>query len=99
VRVLRDQYPDLFSFFGVRFHQDWDLDARDDSGVIDDFLNEEPGEFIDAVRHEIRALIELDLSESELQEAVWRDLGCYYDPTPSGLSMTQWVQTVAARLG
>jgi hypothetical protein len=96
--VLRDKYPDLYQFLAGRFNQDWDLFGSDDEAVIDGFLHEEPREFVDAVRRQIRALMELRLPESELQEAVWGDLGCEYDPTSYGLSMTQWLQAVASRL-
>jgi CdiI immunity protein len=97
-RVLRDRYPDLDQFLAGRFHQDWPLDASNDLGMIELFLSEEPPEFVDSVRRQIRALIGLGLSEQELQDAVWRDFGCEYDPTIDGLSVTQWVQSVAARL-
>jgi CdiI immunity protein len=96
--MLREQFPDLYQFFAGRFNQDWDLFAPDDGGVIEGFLREEPPEFVNAVRREISALIGLGLPEHVLQQAVWRDLGCSYDPTPDGVSMTQWIQSVSERL-
>jgi CdiI immunity protein len=92
------QFPDLYQFFGGRFNQDWDLDAPDDSGVIKRFKSEEPPEFVHAVREQLHALIRLELPEDELQTVVWRDLGCYFDPTYDGGSMRAWVLSVADRL-
>jgi hypothetical protein len=40
----------------------------------------------------------LQLREKAFQDAIWRDLGCYYDPTPDGLTMSQWVRSIAVRL-
>ena len=94
-----ERFPDLFQFFAGYFNQDWDLDAPDDDGVIEGFLREEPREFVDAVRREIRAFIGLRLPEDVLQQAVWRDLGCSYDPAADGVSMTQWIRSVSERLG
>lgn len=93
-----DKFPDLYQFFAGRFNQDWDLDAPDDTGVIERFLHEEPPEFVTAARQQLNALIALELPEEELQRVLFQDLGCYYDATHDGGSVTTWARSVAARL-
>ena len=94
--VMRDDLPHLFQFFAGRFHQDWDVDAEDDDGVIERFLLEEPEDFATAVRIELRSLLDMRLGEDELRRATWEDLGCEYNAV--GSSTRAWLQSVARRL-
>jgi len=96
VGSLADQFPELREFFGGYFHQDWDIDARDDDGVIRLYLREASPEDVAAVRRQLHGLLELGLSEAELADRLYSDLGSYYLPTDG---IADWLRSVRERLG
>lgn len=91
-------FSELRAFFGSYFHQDWKLDAPDDNGIIRLFLEDASEENVAAVRADIDSLLALGLSEAEMQSAVFWNLGCYYKPG-YGITTTEWIRSVRARLG
>jgi hypothetical protein len=87
--MMRDRYPELHQFFGGYYHQDWRMDHSTTEAVLHSFIG-------DSAPHE-RAMISaqlrevLALSDAQLADAVF-DLGAYYDPTPDGQTMREWLQ-------
>jgi hypothetical protein len=84
----------LQQLFGA-FHQDWDLDAPTDDGIIARFIADHPSK--DELRG-LAALIE-DFIESyrddnALKEALLRELWCEYSP----VSARDWLHHVAMTL-
>jgi hypothetical protein len=87
---------DLYQFLATNFHQDWDLEADDWQGIVDNYVNEDPiagplrelAQEIDDLR-EARA-------EPELKQFLVYTVGVDYGPQP--LSYKEWLGQVADRL-
>lgn len=88
--------PDLYQFLGAYFHQDWDLEADDWTGVVDNYVNDDP------VPGPLRALAqEIDVlranrAEANLPQFMVRIVGVCYSPEP--LTYKQWLGHIADRL-
>jgi hypothetical protein len=96
VDELRERFPELYQFFGGYFHEDWDLDAEDDAGVVRFFKSLAPSERVLEVRRQLEAFLSLGLPEEETQKAVWHSFGCAYDP--GELPMRSWLQRIRREL-
>jgi hypothetical protein len=94
---VKERYPALWQFFGCYFHQDWVIEAADDSGLVQLFLDSEPGDEADRVRAELDLLLAGPRTEAETGE-ILRHLGCDYDPAQTGLSDSDWLQRVRTLL-
>lgn len=87
---------DLYQFLGGYFHQDWDLEADDWEGVVDNYVNDDP------VAGPLRTLAEeIDYlrttrTEAELSQFLLRTAGAYYNPRP--LTYKVWLAQLAERL-
>lgn len=75
---------ELDQFFGAYFHQDWDLEADDWQGIVDNYVAEDPtpgpllrlAEEIDDLRR--------SGNEAELKEFLVRQVGVDYGPARRG---------------
>jgi hypothetical protein len=85
---------DLFQFFGGYFHQDWALDYKSDEDAVKDFRTEASPDQIAAVIREIDELLSMGYSEEELRRIAHRELACDYNPSPDGLTMSDWIRRV-----
>jgi len=91
----RDPWNTIKNFFAGYFNQDYDMDAPDEDGVIQNYLRDH------TKTQEVRDLIE-DIEEymrdhpddAELQRLLLDDLGCYYATTADGLTARQWMTHV-----
>ncbi len=87
---------DLRQFLGAYFHQDWDLEAADWQGVVDNYVNDDP------VAGPLRTLAqEIDnlrttRVETDLSQFLVRSVGVYYAPEP--LTYNEWLRQIANRL-
>jgi CdiI immunity protein len=87
---------DLHRFFAAYFHQDWDLEADDWEGIVDDYIN------ADAVGGHLRSLAQEidDLREArpepDLEQFLVYAVGVYYEPKP--LTYKEWLGQIADRL-
>lgn len=87
---------ELYQFLATNFHQDWDLEADDWQGIVDNYVDEDPtpvsllrlAEQIDDLR--------VSLLEQELQEFLVRQVGVDYGPVP--LKYGEWLGEIANRL-
>jgi len=91
-------YPDLEQFLGCHFHQDWDLDFDNWVAGVSQFLSNWPPQFVLAVRKELNRLLARGLEDQELGRLLLCELGCYYDPTPDGISYTEWLCQIRDQL-
>ena len=96
-RLFSDDLPHLSQFLGAYFHQDWDLDDPDEQEVLNRFMRSEGEDRVRAARVELNRLLAMPFDDEELSDIVFRDLGCYYSPTPNR-AMRQWLRSVAERL-
>ena len=86
--------PNLFQFFGGYFHQDFALDYTSDEDAVKDFRNEASPDEIAAVVREIDELLSMGYSEEVLRRIAHRELACDYNPSPAGLTMSDWIRRV-----
>lgn len=88
---------ELDQFFGAYFHQDWDLEAADWQGIVDNYANADP------VAEPLRMLAqEIDdmraaRSEPDLSQFLLRRISVCYDPRPEA-TFREWPGQIAARL-
>lgn len=87
---------DLYQFLATNFHQDWDLEADDWQGIVDNYVNEDP------IAGPLRVLAqEIDdlrdaRAEPELKQFLVYTVGVDYGPQP--LSYKEWLGQIADRL-
>jgi hypothetical protein len=87
---------DLYQFFAAYFHQDWDLEADDWEGIVDNYVNEDPiAEPLRALAQEIDDLREAR-PEPDLKQFLVRTVGVDYLPGP--LTYKEWLGQIADRL-
>lgn len=87
---------ELYQFLATNFHQDWDLEADDWQGIVDNYVDEDPtfaplqllAEQIDDLRG--------SRQEPELKEFLVRQVGVDYGPAP--LTYGEWLKEIANRL-
>ncbi len=95
---LNKRFPDLEQFFGCYFHQDWQYLYGSAEMAIEDYANDSSRDELSYTVQELDKLMSLGLSEAELDDAMYRELHCYYNPKPSGRSMTEWLRWVRSTL-
>ncbi|ANI41648.1 contact-dependent growth inhibition system immunity protein [Mycolicibacterium vaccae] len=86
---------ELYQFLATNFHQDWDLEADDWQGIVDNYVDEDPtpapllrlAEQIDELRK--------SRPEPQLKEFLVRQVGVHYGPAP--LTYDEWLKEVANR--
>ena len=86
----------LYQFLATNFHQDWDLEADDWQGIVDNHVkdNQSAGA-LQALAQEVDHLREA-CSEKELRQFLVHSVGVDYGPEP--LSYGDWLGLVAGRL-
>jgi CdiI immunity protein len=89
-----ERFPELAQFFGCYFHQDWDIEAADDEGLVRLYLSQEPESSITAARRELDEFLAEDLSEDELATTLLHSFGCYYSPTFFGFTTRRWLERI-----
>jgi len=93
-----DQFPNLTQFFSSYFHQDWPLEAETASDVVNNYLSSEPPESIEATSEELSKLLEMPISEPDLETFILDELGCYYDPKSENQTVREWLESVQQSL-
>ena len=86
----------LYQFFAAYFHQDWDLEADDWEGIVDNYVNEDPvAEPLRSLAQEIDELRQAR-EESDLRQFLVYTVGVDYGPQP--LTYREWLGQIADRL-
>ena len=87
----------LFQFFGAYFHEDFVLEGKPQE-IVERFIKDTAPDQRMAIGRAIVKYCDALPTDSELREKLFRELGCYYDPTADGMSEREWLLGVAARL-
>lgn len=88
---------ELEQFLGAYFHQDWDLEADDWQGIVDNYVNANPvAESLRALAQEIDD-VRASRSEPDLTQFLIRGVGICYDPRAE-VTFKEWLAQIAARL-
>ncbi|MGE2737720.1 contact-dependent growth inhibition system immunity protein [Mycolicibacterium vaccae] len=87
---------ELYQFLATNFHQDWDLEAEDWQGIVDNYVDEDPTpapllRLADEI-DELRA----SRPEPQLKEFLVRQVGVDYGPAP--LTYGEWLEQIADRI-
>ena len=88
----------LRQFFGCYFHQDWNLDQPNTQAVVAEYMRVATQEKCYALAVEILKYSESHLSDSELEEGLYSELGCYFRPSGGQISAKAWLQSITAQL-
>jgi hypothetical protein len=88
----------LEKFFSAYFNQDWNCDAENPEGVVRGFKAEATPEERTMLAAAIVKYAAGFASDKELEEGLFRELGCYYMPSGVGLSCKVWLEHIAEEL-
>ena len=88
----------LSSFFSAYFHEDWPCEAESPEAVIDGYVRTATPNDVRSLGHAIQDYSQAFASNTELEEKLFTDLGCYYRPSAQGLSPKAWLENVANQL-
>ncbi|SRR6266851_374752 len=95
---MSDKKELLAQFFGGYFHEDWKLDAKSPSEVVDAYRKDFNSEQRLVLSKAILEYSQSFCLDSELRSGLFHELGCYYDPSADGLSTRDWLQSVSSQL-
>jgi hypothetical protein len=87
------------NFFSAYFHEDWAEEAGTPEAVITGYLAE--GWSFEEMRQlaiEIESLGELYIEDADLEEALFSELGCYYQPSADGVAAHTWLSALSRTL-
>ena len=87
--------PEMQQFLGGHFHQDWDLEAEDWQGVVDNFAADETSVELYALAHSIDTLRDT-CDEDQLKVVMPTQALCAYNPRPK--TYQEWLSQIAERL-
>src|SRR5687767_15749357 len=93
----RDLYPNLHVLIAGYFHQDWDLDGPTWEAVASRYVSDATRDQVNALRTELRSLLDATAREDDLRLVVLHELEGEYDPPDS--SMRDWLEAVLRRIG
>jgi hypothetical protein len=88
----------LSSFFSAYFHEDWRCDADSTEAVVTEYARTATLEDMHSLGEAILDFSREFVSEEQLEEELYRTLGCYYQPSAVGLSAKAWLAGVARQL-
>ena len=92
-----EDYEALDRFIGNWFHQDWDLEARSWPELVDKFKVVASKERVQQVHVQLKALLKATKDDTALDELVFEEFGCGYDPRPDH-SLREWLIELADAL-
>jgi len=93
-----DAASELFQFFGGYFHQDCFVDDATADEVISRYCQEHDAGAMWHLAFAIDSYAATFTSDAALEEALFRELSCYYMPSADGLTVRAWLEHVASSL-
>ena len=92
----RDRLKD---FFAAYFHEDWLVDAAGPDEVISAYLNDGPTrDELLGLSDSILRFADGGLDDARLEQALFAELGCYYQPSIDQVSARAWLEQIATTL-
>ena len=99
--MIRDEFPEFYQFLGLCYHQDWDItcpDYPDTLAAAAAYATMNPATSVRRLRDEIVAFIARPFSGVQVREIMLHDLRCEYLPEADGMTYSEWLGRVAARI-
>ena len=88
----------LYQFFGGYFNQDWDLDAASPEEVVLDFKRESDPKEVQELAQSILRYADKFKNDADLDNALFKELDCYYSPSLKGQSAKSWLIGISEML-
>lgn len=89
----------LEQFLGAYIHQDWDIEYPNYVSMLIEFIASTSSDVIKGVICDFETLLSKNLSEDELADIAFNELGCYLNPVPLGVTYSQWFIDLKRILG
>lgn len=90
-----DSVKMLEEFFGTFFHEDFLVDAGSADAVITRYVDLMPKDHRLELSKAIRQYAATFSSDVELENSLYRELGCYYRPSGEQISARSWLKKIA----
>lgn len=97
--ITKAQRERLYQFFAGYFHEDWSVEADSPDQVLSAFVRQRGGGCdLEELSRSIVAFVREYPKDDEIDEALFKELGCYYSPRAEGILTRSWLLSVAAKL-
>jgi hypothetical protein len=97
--AMSSAHPEeLLDFFGAYFHEDWTLDDETPDLVLERYIRDATPTETARVANAIDAFAAAIADDSKLDEALFKELGCYYLSSADRQSTRAWLEHVCATL-
>ncbi|WP_460149149.1 contact-dependent growth inhibition system immunity protein [Pseudomonas sp. S3_E10] len=95
---MKQDYFELQQFLAGYFNQDWPEDHESANDVIDFFISEADADTINKVLIELDKLIACKKTEQELEDYLFKCIGCYYYYRNEWKDGETWLRHIASTL-
>jgi len=97
--ITTDQRDKLRQFFGAYFHQDWDIEFGTPDQALSAFIRQQvERSALEELSRSIVTFVHEHPDDADLDEALFKELGCEYFPPGHGILTRAWLLSVAATL-
>jgi hypothetical protein len=96
--MTRESVEALSQLLGCYFHQDWPCEYGTDLEGLQSMVENEPRERIIKGVAEIDRFLATHRSETELCEIMTGAIGCYFNPSATGITYRDWLSRVRSIL-
>lgn len=95
---MNKDYPELQQFLAGYFNEDWVDEHKSADDVINFFMSEASVGMLSRVQQELKKLILVEQSEQELQDYLFKHIGCGYYYPSEWKDGKSWLNHVASVL-
>ena len=96
--MKQHSFPTLEQALAGYLHQDFLCDYSNADEAIAAFVSSEPLDLVASARKELRQFIPL-VERANNPGEVLLGIGCYYDPSPDGMTVVDWLRKGEKMLG
>lgn len=88
----------LENFFSAYFHEDWPCEAENPEQVVAGYVSAASANDALQLAEAIAGYPENFANDVDLEEDMFKRLGCYFSPSSEGLSAKLWLEQVVDQL-
>jgi hypothetical protein len=93
-----EQIDALIQMLGGYLHQDWTLQFESEEAAVQAMLDDAGTARIAEGVRGIDELTSGQYSEEDVEDFVYRRVGCYFDPQSIGLSYLSWLKVIREKM-